>query len=107
MTDHRYIDIVPLEKAGWFLTRQTKNEKAIACVETKPLRCVPDVKLPEKLVAQITAPIEKVFTYPPTFRDTDENGKPICRRCGARLGKAKTAFCPSCGGQFVEDTDAE
>lgn len=105
--DHRYIDIVPLEKDGWFLTRQSKNPKGLSCMETKPLRCVPDVKLPEKLVAQITAPIEKVFTCPPTFRDTDENGKPVCRRCGVRLGKAKTAFCSSCGGQFVEDTDAE
>ena len=105
--EHRYIDIVPLEKDGWFLTRQTRNPKGLSCMETKPLRCVPDVKLPEKLVAQITAPIEKLFTYPPTFRDQDENGKPVCRRCGARLGKAKTAFCSSCGGQFVEDTDAE
>lgn len=105
--DHRYIDIVPLEKDGWFLTRQTRNPKGLSCMETKPLRCVPDVKLPEKLVAQITAPIEKLFTYPPTFRDTDASGKPVCRRCGARLGKAKTAFCFSCGGQFVEDTDVE
>lgn len=105
--DHRYIDIVPLEKDGWFLARQSKNPKGLSCMETKPLRCVPDVKLPEKLVAQITAPIEKLFTYPPTFRDQDENGKPVCRRCGVRLGKTKTAFCSSCGGQFVEDTDAE
>lgn len=105
MPDHRYIDIVPLEKSGWFLARQAKNQHGMACMETKPLRCVPDVKLPEKLVAQITAPIEKVFTFPPTFRDQDENGKPVCRRCGKRLGAAKTAFCSSCGGQFVEETD--
>lgn len=103
MTDHRYIDIVPLEKSGWFLTRQTKNPKGLSCMETKPLRCVPDVELPEKLVAQVTAPIEKLFTYPPTFRDQDENGKPVCRRCGKRLGADKNAFCSSCGGQFVEE----
>lgn len=103
MTDHRYIDIVPLEKAGWFLTRQSRNPKGLTCMETKPLRCVPDIKLTES--APETP--DKHFVFPPTFRDTDENGKPVCRRCGARLGKAKTAFCSSCGGQFVEDTDAE
>ena len=26
MPDHRYIDIVPLEKSGWFLARQAKNQ---------------------------------------------------------------------------------
>ena len=103
MTDHRYIDIVPLEKDGWFLTRQTKNPKGLSCMETKPLRCVPDVNLTES--AHETP--DKHFTFPPTFRDQDENGKPVCRRCGKRLGAAKTAFCSSCGGQFVEDTDAE
>lgn len=103
MTEHRYIDIVPLERSGWFLTRQTKNPKGLACMETKPLRCVPDVKVTE---AALDAP-NKLFAYPPTFRDADASGKPICRRCGARLAKVKTAFCPSCGGQFVEDTDAE
>ena len=25
MTEHRYIDIVPLEKDGWFLSRQSKT----------------------------------------------------------------------------------
>ena len=38
MADHRYIDIVPLEKDGWFLTRQTQNGKGLSSLETKPLR---------------------------------------------------------------------
>lgn len=101
MTDHRYIDIVPLEKSGWFLTRQSGNPKGLTCMETKPLRCVPDIKLTES-APEIP---DKHFAFPPTFRDTDENGKPICRRCGKRLGAAKTAFCASCGGQFVEDVN--
>lgn len=105
MTEHRYIDIVPLEKDGWFLSRQSKTDRGLACMETKPLRCVPDVEIPEKLVAQVVAPIEKLFTYPPTFRDKDESGKTICRRCGKRLGAAKTPFCSNCGGQFVEEQD--
>ena len=102
MPDHRYIDIVPLEKSGWFLARQAKNQHGMACMETKPLRCVPDVNLTKS--APETP--DKHFTFPPTFRDQDENGKPICRRCGKHLGAAKTAFCSSCGGQFVEETDA-
>ena len=105
MTEHRYIDIVPLEKDGWFLSRQSKTDRGLACMETKPLRCVPDVEIPEKLVAQVVAPIEKLFTYPPTFRDKDESGKTVCRRCGKRLGAAKTPFCSNCGGQFVEEQD--
>lgn len=105
MTEHRYIDIVPLEKDGWFLSRQSKTDRGLACMETKPLRCVPDVEIPEKLVAQVIAPIEKLFTYPPTFRDKDESGKTVCRRCGKRLGAAKTPFCSNCGGQFVEEQD--
>lgn len=105
MADHRYIDIVPLEKQGWYLTRQTRDEKNRLALQTKPLRCVPDVKLPETLVAQITVPLDKQFAFPPTFRDTDASGKPVCLRCGKRLGAAKTAFCPACGGQFVEEAD--
>lgn len=101
MPDHRYIDIVPLEKSGWFLARQAKNQHGMACMETKPLRCVPDVNLTKSAPE---AP-DKHFTFPPTFRDQDENGKPVCRRCVKRLGAAKTAFCSSCGGQFVEETD--
>lgn len=102
MPDHRYIDIVPLEKSGWFLARQAKNQHGMACMETKPLRCVPDVNLMEP--ASETP--DKHFTFPPTFRDQDENSKPVCRRCGKRLGAAKTAYCSSCGGLFVEETDA-
>lgn len=105
MTEHRYIDIVPLEKDGWFLSRQSKTDRGLACMETKPLRCVPDVEIPEELVAQVVAPIEKLFTFPPTFRDKDESGKIVCRRCGKRLGAAKTPFCSNCGGQFVEEQD--
>ena len=105
MTVHRYIDIVPLEKDGWFLSRQSKTDRGLACMETKPLRCVPDVEIPEKLVAQVVAPIEKLFSFPPTFRDKDESGKTVCRRCGKRLGAAKTPFCSNCGGQFVEEQD--
>ena len=105
MTEHRYIDIVPLEKDGWFLSRQSKTDRGLACMETKPLRCVPDVEIPEKLVAQVVAPIEKLFSFPPTFRDKDESGKTVCRRCGKRLGAAKTPFCSNCGRQFVEEQD--
>lgn len=103
--DHRYIDIVPLETAGWYLTRQMPNAKGLSALETKPLRCVPDVKLPETLAAQVTVPLDKQFIFPPTFRDQDANGKPVCRRCGKRLGAAKTNFCANCGGQFVEVTE--
>lgn len=105
MTEHRYIDIVPLEKDGWFLSRQTRNPRGLSSIETKPLRCVPDVKLPEKLVAQVVAPMDKQFSFPPTFRDKDESGKAVCRRCGKRLGAAKTPFCANCGGQFAEEQD--
>lgn len=101
MPDHRYIDIIPLEKQGWYLTRQTRDEKNRLALQTKPLRSVPEIKLTQP--APETP--DKHFAYPPTFRDTDENGKPVCRRCGIRLGAAKTAYCSSCGGQFVEEAD--
>lgn len=103
MTEHRYIDIVPLEKDGWFLSRQSKTDRGLACMETKPLRCVPDIDL---VAPSREAPAEdKHFSFPPTFRDKDESGKTVCRRCGKRLGAAKTPFCSNCGGQFVEEQD--
>ena len=102
MTEHRYIDIVPLESSGWFLYRQSKTGSGIPCMETKPLRCVPDVNIQKSEVASSE---EKQFAFPPTFREKNDSGKWICRRCGKRLGAAKTPFCANCGGMFVEDAD--
>lgn len=100
MTEHRYIDIVPLENAGWFLSRQSKNGNGIPCMETKPLRCVPDVDIEEEAHPEES---DKHFEFPPTFRVKNDSGKWICRRCGKRLGAAKTPFCANCGGEFTED----
>lgn len=112
MSNPRYIEITKLEEAGWFLCRQTRNQKNLSAMETKPLRCVPPVRLNADSEPQNGTQSEpqndaepKQFTFPPTFRDQDANGKPVCRRCGKRLGAAKTAFCANCGGQFVEEAD--
>lgn len=98
MNDKHYIEANALEKAGWYLCRQIRNQKNLPALETKPLRAVPEASL------NLETAGAKVFSFPPTFRDQDANGKPICRRCGKRLGAARTPFCPGCGGQFVEET---
>ena len=113
MKEKRYVEVTALEKEGWFLCRQAQNKRGLAAMETKQLRSVPAVRLKLDVGGQdatqtdTQSGAQKAFAFPPTFRDQDENGKTVCRRCGKRLGAAKTAYCPGCGGEFVEEADEQ
>ena len=90
----KLIDIVPLEREGWYLTRQIFNKRGLAAIETKPLR---NVRIENE---EEVAPKEAEHFV--ARRELDENGKAHCSHCGKKLGVAKTNYCPNCGSRFVE-----
>lgn len=98
MPNKRYIEVNALEHDGWFLSRHAKNKNGIACIESKPLRCVPSVDLPEPQLAELSAPVAEISPF--ADRIKDDEGKWICGHCGKRIQTVKAPFCAWCGAQF-------
>ena len=98
MAEKKLINIVPLEKEGWYLTRQIHNSKGLAAIETKPLSAVKAVEEEPKAEAN-TAEAKPLSIH--VARVQDEDGKWICSKCGKKLGNQKPNYCSDCGGRFV------
>ena len=95
MSEKKLINIVPLEKDGWYLTRQIHNNKGLSAIETKPLNAVKVEEEPKPLETE-----QKPICFHVT-RVQDEDGKYICSSCGKKLGSQKPNYCPECGGKFI------
>lgn len=115
--EKKLINIVPLEKEGWFLMRNIHNKHGLAAVETRPLSAI---KVEEVTADQIyvndpasadtavaTASETTAFYPSPVTRVKDEDGKWVCSNCGKKLGNQKPNYCSDCGGLFVYGEDAE
>ena len=94
MEEKKLINIVPLEKEGWYLTRQTANKRGLASIETKPLSAVS--------LETLELPVAETVTVD---RVKDDDGKYICSACGKKLGNTKPKYCPNCGGFFGESEE--
>lgn len=90
----KLIDIVPLEREGWYLTRRMYNNRGLSAIESKPLNTVP-----VEGVEEIQPKEAEHFV---ARRELDESGKAHCSHCGKKLGVVKTNYCANCGSRFVE-----
>lgn len=100
MAEKKLINIVPLEKEGWYLTRQIHNNKGLAAIETKPLTAIKQEELPVPEAQERKGVPE--FDWPTAVRAQDKDGKWFCRYCHKKI-TGKPSFCPNCGHKFVDE----
>lgn len=94
MEEKKLVNIVPLEKDGWYLTRQIHNKKGLAAIETRPLSSV-----------AIETPGDPICNTVTVDRVKDDDGKYVCSACGKKLGNTKPKYCPNCGGLFGDSEE--